>query len=61
MTQRPAQSVTNSLLDRRLLLFTGKGGVGKTTIVAALAPTLPSDVALDRMGAGRSPARRSQR
>ena len=37
MTQRPAQSVTNSLLDRRLLLFTGKGGVGKTTIVAALA------------------------
>ncbi|PRQ02767.1 Arsenical pump-driving ATPase [Enhygromyxa salina] len=26
-----------SLLDRRLLLFTGKGGVGKTTLVAALA------------------------
>jgi arsenite-transporting ATPase len=26
-----------SLLDRRLLLFTGKGGVGKTTVVAALA------------------------
>jgi anion-transporting ArsA/GET3 family ATPase len=26
-----------SLLDRRLLLFTGKGGVGKTTLVGALA------------------------
>ena len=26
-----------SLLDRRLLLFTGKGGVGKTTLVSALA------------------------
>ncbi|KIG12722.1 Arsenical pump-driving ATPase [Enhygromyxa salina] len=26
-----------SLLDRRLLMFTGKGGVGKTTLVAALA------------------------
>lgn len=26
-----------SLLDRRLLLFTGKGGVGKTTLVAAIA------------------------
>ncbi|NVB37873.1 ArsA family ATPase [Pseudenhygromyxa sp. WMMC2535] len=26
-----------TLLDRRLLLFTGKGGVGKTTVVAALA------------------------
>jgi arsenite-transporting ATPase len=25
------------LLDRRLLLFTGKGGVGKSTVVAALA------------------------
>jgi len=28
---------TNTLFDRRLLLFTGKGGVGKTTVVAALA------------------------
>lgn len=28
---------STSLLDRRLLLFTGKGGVGKTTLVAALA------------------------
>ena len=27
-------------LDRRLLLFTGKGGVGKTTVVAGLALTL---------------------
>ena len=26
-----------TLFDRRLLLFTGKGGVGKTTLVAALA------------------------
>ena len=26
-----------TLLDRRLLLFTGKGGVGKSTVVAALA------------------------
>ena len=26
-----------SLLDRRLLLFTGKGGVGKSTVVAGLA------------------------
>jgi len=29
-----------SLLDRRLLLFTGKGGVGKSTVVAALAVEL---------------------
>lgn len=28
---------TPSLLDRRLLMFTGKGGVGKTTVVAATA------------------------
>jgi arsenite/tail-anchored protein-transporting ATPase len=28
---------TTALLDRRFLLFTGKGGVGKTTLVAALA------------------------
>lgn len=27
----------SSLFERRLLLFTGKGGVGKTTVVAALA------------------------
>jgi anion-transporting ArsA/GET3 family ATPase len=28
---------TRSLLDRRLLLFTGKGGVGKSTVTAATA------------------------
>ena len=28
------------LLERRLLLFTGKGGVGKSTVVAALAVPL---------------------
>jgi anion-transporting ArsA/GET3 family ATPase len=32
--------VANSLLDRRLLLFTGKGGVGKTTVVSALMAQL---------------------
>ncbi|MFO7565816.1 MAG: ArsA-related P-loop ATPase [Enhygromyxa sp.] len=37
MTRGPNTDTTRSLLDRRLLLFTGKGGVGKTTIVAALA------------------------
>jgi arsenite-transporting ATPase len=37
MNPRPPHAVPNSLLDRRLLLFTGKGGVGKTTVVAALA------------------------
>lgn len=30
-------AAATSLFDRRLLLFTGKGGVGKTTVVAALA------------------------
>jgi anion-transporting ArsA/GET3 family ATPase len=29
--------LANSLLDRRLLFVTGKGGVGKTTVAAALA------------------------
>jgi anion-transporting ArsA/GET3 family ATPase len=29
--------VSRSLLDRRLLMFTGKGGVGKTTVVASMA------------------------
>jgi arsenite-transporting ATPase len=33
----PVPPSPTSLLDRRLLLFTGKGGVGKTTLVAALA------------------------
>src|SRR5690606_9010827 len=37
VTRASKTGVNNSLLDRRLLLFTGKGGVGKTTIVAALA------------------------
>ncbi len=32
-----AQDQLRTLLDRRLLLFTGKGGVGKSTVVAALA------------------------
>ena len=32
-----AQDPLRHLLDRRLLLFTGKGGVGKSTVVAALA------------------------
>lgn len=30
-------TVLHHLLERRLLLFTGKGGVGKSTVVAALA------------------------
>lgn len=38
VTQSPnVRSPAAGLLDRRLLLFTGKGGVGKSTVVAALA------------------------
>src|SRR5450755_4109251 len=38
----PAESVTSAplgadFLDRRLLFFTGKGGVGKSTVAAATA------------------------
>jgi anion-transporting ArsA/GET3 family ATPase len=33
----PGATATGTLLDRRLLFVTGKGGVGKTTIAAALA------------------------
>lgn len=38
----PKLSSLSALLDRRLLLFTGKGGVGKSTVVAALASVAAS-------------------
>ena len=34
---RIARTVEPNLLDRRLLVVTGKGGVGKSTVAAALA------------------------
>ncbi|NNN16517.1 MAG: ArsA family ATPase [Acidimicrobiaceae bacterium] len=37
MTEGPAESELDSLLSKRLLFVTGKGGVGKTTVAASLA------------------------
>ena len=43
--------MTGSLLDKSLVYVTGKGGVGKTTVAAAIGLAAP------RAGAGRSSAR----
>lgn len=37
MVSSPSTIPSRSLLDRRLVIVTGKGGTGKTTVVAALA------------------------
>jgi anion-transporting ArsA/GET3 family ATPase len=37
LAREPAPPAVPSLLDRRLVIVTGKGGTGKTTVVAALA------------------------
>ena len=44
-----------SLLDRRLLFVTGKGGVGKTTIAAALRLARPGDTVIVTGGVYREP------
>ena len=56
---RPASRVPGDLLDRHLLFVTGKGGVGKTSVAAALADLARPRTASARWSARWTPRARS--